>query len=646
VKPMQLNPLERQYKLGTDVTEYLLSQMDNRGVIFDVVDDAPTPNDHYAQTFLAWASLNLTRYKEAELALSAFFEQPQGWWGHADFNSFALANICIHPQFSALSKQIKVKVEDYLKNPLFKSAPGASVSNNWLAMQSATLALLGQVRRRQDWQEKAKKTIINYVLNWQLPDGLFVDSPIKPRTSKFATPLTYHVKICSMLIRYALLQNDQPAMTSALRGMKAFCGITFTNGSAFQLGRTNMGLFGYACALDALGNLLERSLGDFALFVETHQALIAQLERMQEPNGYIALNPAGDIAQRPSWDEYMHLTVYNAYFAALATIRRVAWQKRAYNKRVERLTISLLPSSGLVYAYSEETELLLSLSGQAVLGQGHLFCDNRYAGMNICHLTYKANTVIPPPPLDIESPNGPFKSTLLGFHPWFIHKKIDYQFKFFKVVELCIGKNNDFLLTQGSSQPTSIRAIEWEKKLIYERLLLKLKRIILRQRKLEVAKLQLTNPILQRVIFVRLRPFLVLFIDRLCSIKGINSLHSPVVAFQTSPWEKMDNGISFVDADFASWEFLFIPGVKSEPVTVDSWSSSGKTTILSYPAHFPQNELWQCTLLSSTEDRPVDYAFNAVDSHFKLDLKWEKKKLTIAGIIGDKGAISVEEKDS
>ena len=638
---MSYGGFQRLHRLGADVAGYLIRQMDDQGRIFDVVDDAPTPNDHYAQTFLAWACLNLELIDQAERALSAFFDQPQGWWNHPDFNSFALANISVHPRLQAFSERTKKQVDSYLESPPFRSGPKTGVSNNWLAMQAATLALLGQAGGRMDWQAKARKIVEDYALAWQLPDGLFADFPVKPRRGGESTPLTYHAKICSMLIRYALLLNHEQALSAGLRGMEVLCRITFSDGSAFQFGRTNMGLFGYACFLDGLNSLLERGIGELSLWAEVQLALLAKLERLQEADGYIALNPSRNVSRRPSWDEYMHLTVYNAYFSALATIKREAFRGEISFRKVERSAISILTSSGLSHIKAEETELLLSLSGQAVLGQGHLFCDNRYAGMNICHLTHKDATVVAPPPLNTKELNGPFEPSFLGFHPWFVEEGSRYQFKSFNLVDIRRGEDDAFLLIVGLSKPVSFRAIDWDGKPIYERVMRKLGRMIIGRRRPVLDRLGKSRPNLQRVIFVHLRPFLILFIDRLSRMGETTGLYSPTVCFSATSWKEMDGGVSFVDEGGKRWKFLFIPTAEGSPKKFDMWSSSGKTTILSYPAKYASSEVWQSTLLTKEEERPKEFRFDCSGERFRLDLMWEHKRLGLSGQVGGRGLISI-----
>ena len=154
-------------------------------------------------------------------------------------------------------------------------------------------------------------------------------------------------------------------------------------------------------------------------------------------------------------------------------------------------------------------------------------------------------------------------------------------------------------------------------------------------------RLEKSRPNLQRVMFVHLRPLLILFIDRLSMMGETTELYSPLVSFSATSWKGIDGGVSFVDEGGERWEFLFIPTVEGSAKKVDVWSSAGKTTILSYPVKYSSSEIWQSTLLTKEEQRPKECKFDCSGESFRLDLLWEHKRLGLAGQVGGKDLISI-----
>src|SRR5207247_1808867 len=95
------------------------------------------------------------------------------------------------------------------------------VSNNWVAMRALNHALRAELTgSRRDRDEAAR--LWERVLAWQLPDGLFIDSP-----GGEATPVTYHAKFCAVLA-LALTETESvgTALVGALeRGLEALAAL-------------------------------------------------------------------------------------------------------------------------------------------------------------------------------------------------------------------------------------------------------------------------------------------------------------------------------------------------------------------------------------------------------------------------------------
>ena len=139
---------------GAGLVERLASLVGDGGVLYDPVDDAPTPDDHYAVTHFALAAAKLAEASGTEvnskalLALERYLSLPTEKLGHFEFNNQALLEISLSPVYGALPPALRSRIERYLSGMRWQSGPGRNVSNNWLALRSAFQAMMWLLRRR------------------------------------------------------------------------------------------------------------------------------------------------------------------------------------------------------------------------------------------------------------------------------------------------------------------------------------------------------------------------------------------------------------------------------------------------------------------------------------------------------------------
>ena len=293
--------------LARMLTGALRARIDTDGWLHDPETAAPTPTQHYGQLSAALAFLLWEEHRPAwRPALDAWLATPRARLGHEPFNRFLLltmrARLDVLPATAADTRAIA--------RGLARCPPRARYpSNNWHLLAQLCRLLAAPPRRRA----RETRALNALLARWIGADGAFIDYPRAPgRTG--ATPLTYHYKALFVATVAAGFVDDATLaghLTHLLRF--AVRQGSSADGHLAGFGRSTHVLFADACFLASLTLLRAHEL-------PAGQALIAGIARrlraQLRPDGLYWLNPAGDTA---SWDEYMFLSVYNAWFAALVS---------------------------------------------------------------------------------------------------------------------------------------------------------------------------------------------------------------------------------------------------------------------------------------------------------------------------------------
>ncbi len=259
------------------------------------------------------------------------------------------------------------------------------VSNNWVAMRALNHSLRARLSATKTDHREAQR-LWTQVLGWQLPCGLFVDSP-----GGDATPVTYHAKFCAML---ALALSETDAGTSELqesfrRGLEALCVLVSPSGVLVPYGRSRNTLFGYAAAV--LSFRRGAALLGRPEFHETAERLTQRIACFQRPDGHIPCVLNEREREKHDWDVYVNNPDYNAYAAALlllcgaGTFRAApgAPHTRGHAPRPEGPAAELDVSrvGPLVVARHGSAYAAFAGHGQSVPLGTPFFCDHRYYGM-------------------------------------------------------------------------------------------------------------------------------------------------------------------------------------------------------------------------------------------------------------------------
>lgn len=289
----------------------LSRQLNASGRLHDPHRNQPTPSNHYAQTSLSLALACAGRSAQHVLQpLQAWLELSDVQRGHHPFNRLMLLLLQRHARKHGYDAHAHAAIAEGLSRcPLQQLYP----SNNW--------GVLAQVCRILEAPERARAqpiaVLCGLIERWTTPAGAFIDYPPRPQSGgRVSTPLAYHHKVLFLAALVAHLCGEQapPTLFAHLRRLYGWLAHCWDhNGYAGGLGRSTHALFGDACLLGALvllGAAEDTPHSPIA-------ALLKRLQSQQRDDGLLWLDPAGAQHGDAAWDDYMHLSVYNAWFAAL-----------------------------------------------------------------------------------------------------------------------------------------------------------------------------------------------------------------------------------------------------------------------------------------------------------------------------------------
>jgi hypothetical protein len=278
------------------------------------------------------------------------------------------------------------------------------VSNNWIAMRALNYALRARLAGSPCDRDEAAR-LWDKVLGWQLPDGLFVDSP-----DGAATPVTYHAKFCAMLA-LALSETAfrSPVMQSALRrGLQALARLVSPSGVLVPYGRSRNTLFGYAAAILALRR------GAWLLnqpeYLELANCLHGRIKQFLRADGHVPCVLNDGEAEREDWDVYVNNPDYNAYAAALlllanptatrhvSTLSAGSSPDTACAGAMDQLQPTVCQIGPILTVRLGSLFAALSTEGQAVPFHTPFFSDHRYYGMQPLWIEQNGEALVTPPP--------------------------------------------------------------------------------------------------------------------------------------------------------------------------------------------------------------------------------------------------------
>ena len=321
--------------LQSGLIDALRACIDTAGNVSDPHSEKRAPSDHYAHCSLALALACDARggssaWQQAMLPLRAWGDLPVEQIGHLPFNRLLLG------QLHARGRHLDAPADDLQR---IDAARARCVlrddypSNNWRLL-AQTCHLL-ESDPGSEAEQRHRKAFCKQLSQWTTPAGGFVDFPARfPTGARVATPFAYHLKAIFLTALVARLRPDPDVFAQLRRLLHWLAQGWDPTGHAGGPGRSTHALFGDACLIASLillgfedpepttvhtpenpANVARATTGGIAS--PPLGAIVHRLCRQLRSDGLLWLNPGGPTNRDAAWDNYMYLSVYNAWTAAL-----------------------------------------------------------------------------------------------------------------------------------------------------------------------------------------------------------------------------------------------------------------------------------------------------------------------------------------
>ncbi|WP_068636891.1 hypothetical protein [Thauera butanivorans] len=438
--------------------------------LFDPADDKPSPADHYGQLYaaLALACRSENDWAVGRKALQAWLALDAKRLGHLPFNRLALLLLRIVLAGRGLTASDEAMIEAGLARcRLRRRYP----SNNW-SLLAQTCRLIEAPAHRKALESRRLCKLLE---RWTTTKGGFIDFPAKPR-EHFSTPLAYHHKALYLTALACWFHDDAELAHHACRMLDWLVHCWDPAGYAGGFGRTTHGLFGDGCLIASL--ILMGSEDD--VWQQPIAALCDRLEAQHRPDGLLWLTPAGPRSGTASWDGYMHLSVYNAWAAAIIAAARTLKDRRARptplcDTRWTAARTGLFhdEEAGLAYLRTEDgLNALVSTRGQPPQAYSRNEADFRYAGGVLIHLRLRDGPPLAAPPVRTARKALTTSPVLAGWTPLLKVRDTIYAIDSFERVAISesaamttialMGQPNElFRPTPGTPWQRALATLDW-----------------------------------------------------------------------------------------------------------------------------------------------------------------------------------------
>ena len=394
------------------LVEALQHQIDPELGLMDPLSGGATPPDHYGQLSAAVAvRLHGLRGGACDslwktpLAVWQELEEPQT--GHAPFNRFLLNLLAEtdNPEPGGYRDSAELHRLAAARCPLNRAYP----SNNWCLLADLCRLLETEPGQAQPPNLRLQQSFDR----WMTPAGGFIDFPARPRSpSGVATPIAYHHKALFVAAVAAEYSGDDTWWPRIQRLLDWIHLAHDGHGWVGGYGRSTHSLFGDGCLVAALVLLgaADPQREDDDSLAQLLAGVLTRLDSQRRTNdGFFWLTPSCAPGAAGGWDQYMHLSVYNAWFAAI-----VAWARyRRERHPVGDWALNLSRVGGIEGAQPRAQEaftprpdiqrvqsdcglsLWFSAQGQPPQAFSREEVDLRYAGGVPCHGRCGDRVVLP-----------------------------------------------------------------------------------------------------------------------------------------------------------------------------------------------------------------------------------------------------------
>ncbi|MEK6792108.1 MAG: hypothetical protein AABY45_10470 [Deltaproteobacteria bacterium] len=414
------------YKSASTIFSFLASQQRPDGAIIDRnISDVPKPLDaqyHHANMTLAGAMLHILNPEKHEYidralgAMRYYLSVPiEKRKAGVDFSNFPLLiayalTSCHESGSGELSDALAGYVKDMRHHADLN--PSGTYGNNFVALRSLNHLIRFKITEDALDAEQAA-FFMEHTLKWQMDDGVFYDFPRALCDPRGIPSLAYHSKITLITLLYGIISGEQRILDRALAGLECLVNLTANDGEAFYYGRTNNALYGYACAVLAL-RAAANLLGDAPSarrFKRFERSLYRFATSLSAKDGHLYIAPNPFEGDRCGFDNYMYVTVYNAFMMTMLLLSAVI--KDAPLPEEQRAgEMHYMKNSGFLIRKRASLSTAFNLKGHNHYEQYSL--DPRFTALTPLFLKFNGNDILPSIPFTYPKPQAKTLRSLVG----------------------------------------------------------------------------------------------------------------------------------------------------------------------------------------------------------------------------------------
>ncbi len=405
-------------KRASEIFSFLASRQRPDGAIIDKnISDVPKPLDaqyHHANMTLAGTMLHILNPEKHEYldralgAMRYYLSVPiETRKAGVDFSNFPfLIAYALTGGNESGSGELSNALAGYVKDMRHHAdlSLSGTYGNNFVALRSLNHLIKFKITDDALDAEQAA-FFMEHTLKWQMDDGVFYDFPRKALDPRGIPSLAYHSKITLMTLLYGVISGERRILDRALAGLECLVSLSADDGEAFYYGRTNNALYGYASAVLALrvaANLLGNAQAGrrFKRFERSLYRFAASYTA-KDGHLYIAPNPFED--SRSGFDNYMYVTVYNAFMMTMLLLSAVIKDAPLPEERRSDET-HYMKHSGFLIRKRASLSAAFNLKGHNHYEQYSL--DPRFTALTPLFLKFNGNDLLPSIPFTYPKPQA------------------------------------------------------------------------------------------------------------------------------------------------------------------------------------------------------------------------------------------------
>ena len=413
------------YKMASSIFKYLCRCQKQNGSIYDS-NISSTLDAQYHQANFSLSAIILylinrddSYYIKALSTLKYYTNIPlEVRKGGCDFSNFPilLSYSLLHHMRS--EHPLRILLQEYIAAmPNYASmAKKHTYGNNFI-----TLRALNQLLRFKLLGEKEDIQSAQYhmdcTLKWQFDDGIFYDYPRYLNYGQGIPSLAYHSKITLIILLFGIVSKEHYIIDKAIHGLDALAKLTSYDGEAFYYGRTNNALYGYACGILAyrIASSITRDVSLAEKYKKCERALFRFCSRYVAKDGHLYIVPNDLENERCGFDNYMYVTVYNAFIMSMLLLSSIIKENTFPLKTYCSPEVHYLEESGFIVKKGEKITTAFNLKGHNYYQQYML--DPRFTCCTPLLLKFNGHDILPTVPF--SSPVYPRnKSESVGEKLW------------------------------------------------------------------------------------------------------------------------------------------------------------------------------------------------------------------------------------